>query len=114
MALLLRHELQRYRDLIPKEEDCQDEWDASMDYPEKCVTLLVGQSNDEEQLEDADEENHHDNFAWEQTTQNYFLAYHEVKALVQWVPSRPSEAEAYTRFQVGRCACFVYVSLICH
>ena len=61
-----------------------------------------------------DEENHHKFFAWEQTTQNYFLAYHEVKAHVQWVASRPAEAEAYKRFQVGRCACFVYVPLTCH
>ena len=53
-----------------------------MDDPEKYVTLLVGQSNYEEQRVDADEENHHNNFAWEQTTQNYFLAYHEVKAHV--------------------------------
>jgi hypothetical protein len=69
----------------------------AMDDPEKYVTLLVGQSNDEEQQEDADEENHHDNFSWEQTMQNYFLAYHVVKAHVQWVTSRPVEAEAYKR-----------------
>ena len=42
-ALLLRHELQRYRDLIPEDEDRQDKWDAAMDGPEKYVTLLVGQ-----------------------------------------------------------------------
>ena len=101
-ALLSCHELQRYRDLIPEDKDCQDEWDAAVDGPEKCVTLLVGQCNDEEQRAAMDEENHHKFFAWEQTTQNYFLAYHEVKAHVQWVASRPAEAEAYKRFQVGR------------
>ena len=81
-----------------------------MDGPEKYVTLLVGQCNDEEQQAATDEENHHDNFDWEQTTQNYFLAYHEVKAHVQWIASRPAKAEAYKWLQVGRCACFVYVS----
>ena len=85
-----------------------------MDDPEKYVTLLVGKSNDEEQREDADEKNHHNNSACEQTTQSYSLAYHKVKAHVQWLALRPAEAEAYKRFQVGRCACFVYVSLTCH
>ena len=75
-----------------------------MDDPEKYVTLLVGQSNDEEQRSDADEENWHDNSGWEQTTHNCFLVYHEVKAHVQWVVSRPAEAEVYKRFHVGRCA----------
>ncbi len=85
-----------------------------MDDPEKYVSLLVGQKNDDEQQAESDEKNWHDTFDWEQTTQNYFLAYHEVKAHFQWVALMPAEAEAYKRFQVGRCACFVYVSLICH
>ena len=62
-ALLLRHELQRYRDLIPEDKDCQDKWDAAIHGPKKYVTLLVGQCNDEEQRADADEENCHNNFA---------------------------------------------------
>ena len=49
LDLLLRHELQRYRDLIPKNEDCQDKWEAAMDDPEKYVSLLVRQKNDDEQ-----------------------------------------------------------------
>jgi len=40
--------------------------------------------------------------------------YHELKAHVQWIVSRPADAGAYKRFQVGKCACFVYVSLTCH
>ena len=34
LALLTRYELERYRDLIPKEEDHQDKWYAAMDCPE--------------------------------------------------------------------------------
>ena len=46
--------------------------------------------------------------------QNDFLAYHELKAHVQWLVLMPADAEAYKRFQVGKCACFFYVSLTCH
>jgi hypothetical protein len=46
----------------------------------------------------------HDSSASEQTLQNYFLAYHELKAPVQWLVLRPADAEAYKRFQVGKCA----------
>ena len=106
LALLTRRELDRYRDLIPDDEDLQDKWEAAMDDPEKYVSLLVGQKNDDEQHE----ENWHDTFDWERTTHNYYLAYHEVKAHLQWVASRPADAEAYKRFQVGKCACFVRVS----
>ena len=110
LALLTRRELDRYRELIPDDKDLQDEWEAAMDDPEKYVSLLVGQKNDDEQRAESDEENWHDPFDWERTTQNYFLGYHEVKAHLQWVASRPAEAEAYTRFQVGKCARFVHVS----
>ena len=80
LELLTRCELEWYHELISDKEDCQDKWDAAMDDPERYVTLLVRQSNDEEQQALADEENYHNNSAWEQTTQNYFLAYHVVKA----------------------------------
>ena len=110
LVLLTRRELKRYRDRIPEDEDRQDEWEAAMDDPEKYVSLLVGQNNDDEQQAESDEENWHDTFDWEWTTQNYFLAYHEVKANLQWVALRPAEAEAYKRFQVRRCARFVHVS----
>ena len=80
-----------------------------MDDPEKYVTLLVGQKNDDEQRAERDEENYHDPFDWEQTTQNYFLAYHEVRAHLQWVALRPAETESYKRFQVGECSRFFFV-----
>ena len=111
-ALLSLHALQRYRDLIPEDKDRQDKWDAAMDGPEKYVTLLVGQCNDKEQRAERDEENWHDTLDWERTTQNYFLAYHEVKAHMQWLASRPADAEAYKRFSVpGRAvfAVLIYV-----
>ena len=109
-ALLLHHELQRYRDLIPEDEDLQDKWEAAMGDPEKYVSLLVGQNNDDEQRAELDEDHWHDTLDWERTTQNYFLAYHEVNSHMQWLASRPTDAEAYKRFQVGKCACFVCVS----
>ena len=109
LTLLSRHELQRYHDLIPEDEDRQNEWEAAVDDPEKYVSLLVGQKNHEEQRAERDEENWHDDSAWEQTTENYFLAYHEVKSHIQWLASRPADAEAYTWLQVGKCACFVCV-----
>ena len=49
LELLTRCELERYRELIPNKEDCQNEWDAALDDPGKYVTVLVGQCNDEEQ-----------------------------------------------------------------
>ena len=100
-GLLTRPELDRYRELIPDDKDLQDEWEAAIDDPKKYVTLLVGQKNDDEQRAESDEENYHDPFEAEQTTQNYFLAYHEVKAHLRFVASRPAEAEAYKRFQVS-------------
>ena len=57
LKLLTRRELERYRELIPDEEDCQDEWDAALDDPGKYATLLVGQCNNEEQWVALDEEN---------------------------------------------------------
>ena len=61
---------------------------------------MVGQIDAEEQREEADKENYYDCSEWEQTTQNFFLSYHEVRAHLRWVASRPAEAEAYKRFQV--------------
>ena len=80
LGLLTRPELDRYRELIPDDEDLQDEWEAAIEDPGKCVTLLVGQMDDEEQRAEKDEENYHDCTEWDQTTQNYYLSYHEVKA----------------------------------
>ena len=96
-------ELELYREVIPEDEDLQDEWEAAIKDPGKYVSLLVGQIDDEEQRAANDEENYHDCSEWEETTHNYFLSYHEVKAHLRWVASRPAEAEAYKRFQVGGC-----------
>ena len=99
--LLPRRELERYRDLIPGDEDLQNEWDAVVGDPEKYVSLLIGQKGDDEQRAESDEENHHDTSDAKQTTQNFFLAYHEVTAHLRFVASRPAEAVAYKRFQVS-------------
>ncbi len=48
LALLTSCELDRYRDLVPDYEDLQDKWDAVVDNPAKCITLLIGQKGDEE------------------------------------------------------------------
>ena len=61
-ALLTRHELDRYRDLIPDNEDLQDKWEAAMDDTGKYVSLLIGQKDDEEQRVELEEENYHDPF----------------------------------------------------
>jgi hypothetical protein len=82
------------------DKDLQDKWVLAMDDPEKYVSLLIGQKNDEEQRTESDEENYHDPFEAEQTTQNFFLAYHEVTAHLRYIASRPADAKAYKWFQV--------------
>jgi hypothetical protein len=100
---LKESELELYRELMPEDDNRQVEWEEAIKDPGKCVSLLVGQMDDEEQREERDEENYYDCSEWEQTTQGYFLSYHEVKAHLLWVASRPAEAEAYKRFQVSDC-----------
>ena len=111
LRLLTRPKLDRYRKVMPDNENCQDKWEAVIDNDtKKYVSLLVGQMDDEEQCSERDEENYHDTLEWDQTTQNFFLSYHEVKAHLRWVASRPSEAEAYKPFQVGDfCTYFHFV-----
>ena len=49
LALLTSSELVWYRTLIPDDKDLQDkEWEQAIEDPEKYVSLLVGQKNDEE------------------------------------------------------------------
>ena len=79
-ALLTDVELALYRKLIPGDKDRQDEWYTVITDPPKYVSLLVGQQDDEEQRAERDEENYQDCSEWEETTQNYFLSYHELKA----------------------------------
>ena len=80
LELLTTRELRRYRKLVPGDEDLQRKWGAAVKYPPKYVGLLIGQKNDDERRAESDEETYHDTFEAEQTTQNYFLAYHQVKA----------------------------------
>ena len=100
-VLLSERELERYHDLIPEDEDLQGKWDAAVCDPEKYVTLFIGQKNYDEQRAEFDEENYHDTFDAEQTTQNYFLAYHQVRAHLRYIVSRPADAKLYKRFQVS-------------
>ena len=62
LALLTRCDLDRYRELIPDDEDLQGEWEAAVDDPEKYVSWLIGQKNDDKQRAESDEENYHDPF----------------------------------------------------
>ena len=101
LALLTSHDFEHYCDLIPDNEDLQEEWEAAVDDPGKYVSLLIGQKDDEEQQAESDEENYHNPFEAEQSTQNFFLAYHEVKAHLRFVSSRPADAVSYKRFQVS-------------
>ena len=101
LALLTSRDFEQYCDLIPDNEDLQDEWEAVVDDPAKYITLLVGQKDDEEQRAESNEENYHPPFEGEKMTQNFFFAYHEVKAHLKWVLSRPANSAAYKRFQVS-------------
>ena len=101
LELLTEDELIRYKRLVPEDEDLQREWDAAVDNPPKCVGLLIGQKDDDEQRAEIDEENYYDPFEGEQDKQNYFLAYHQMKAHLRYLSTRPAEAEVYCRFQVS-------------
>ena len=80
IALLTIRDLEQYCDLIPDNEDLQNEWEAVVDDPAKYITLLIGQKDDEEQRAESEKENYHPLSEGEQMMQNFFLAYHEVKA----------------------------------
>ena len=101
LELLTENELIRYKRLVPEDEDLQREWDAAVDYPPKRVNLVIGQKDDEEQRAEINEENYYDPFEGEPDKQNYFLAYHQVKAHLRYLSTRPAEAEGYRRFQVS-------------
>ena len=81
--------------------------------PRSMFPLSVGQMDDDEQRAESDKENYHDPSELELTTKSYFLAYHEVKAHLKWVSSRPAEAEAYTWFQVSDCLRSISLSGTC-
>jgi hypothetical protein len=74
LRLLTHPKLDRYRKVMPNNEDRQDKWEAIIDNDtKKYVSLLVGQMDDEEQRAERDEENNHDTLEWDQTTQNFFF-----------------------------------------
>ncbi len=103
LQLLLRCKLERYRDKFSNGEDLQDKWETAVKYPGKYVNLLVGQLNDKDLRAEMDKENHYDSEPWDLVTNNFFLAYHQVKAQLHWFALRPDEAEHYKRFQVRTC-----------
>jgi hypothetical protein len=67
----------------------------------KYVNLLVGLLTNKDIRAERDEENHYNEESWNRVTMNYHLAYHQVKAHLRWMASRPDEAEHYHRFQVS-------------
>ena len=71
LGLLTRPGLDRYCELIHKDEDLQDELEDAIDDPKKYVSLLVGQMDDDEQRAEAGEENHHEPSKWERTTKSF-------------------------------------------
>ncbi len=103
LQLLLLCNLECHRDEFPNKKDLQDEWKKAVTHPGKYVNLLVGQLNDNDLRVERDKENHYDSEPWDLVTQNFFLAYHQVKAQARWFASRPDEAEHYKRFQVRTC-----------
>ncbi len=103
LSLLLLDDLERYRIIFPDEEDLQDEWEAVVNNGSKYVNLVVGLLTDNDIRAARDEENHFDEEPWNRVTKNYYLAYHQVKAYLHWLATRPDEAEHYHRFQVSKC-----------
>ncbi len=103
LKLLSHLDLKRYRNMFPKEEDLQDEWEEAVTNLGKYVNLLVGQQNNEDQWAEMDEENYYNNSLWEQKTMNFFMAYYQVKAQTHYFALRPDEAEHYKKFQVRTC-----------
>ena len=113
LETLMRRGLERYSEFISDEEDFQDEWVApwmtlgSM-WPYRlgsAIMRCIGQHWMNRIW--------HDSSALEQTSQIYFLVYHELKAHVQWLVSRPAEVVISKRFQVGKWDCIFYVLLTC-
>ncbi len=58
LQLLLRCNLERYRDKFPDKKDLQDKWKKAVTHPGKYVNLLVGQLDNEDLRVERDEENH--------------------------------------------------------
>jgi len=95
----MRRGLERYSECIPNKEDCQDKCVVALDDPGKYVTVLVGQCNMRCSGQHWMNRIWHNSSALEQTTQNCFLVYHELKAHVQWLVSKPAEAVSIKGFR---------------
>ncbi len=80
LQLLLLCDLERYHHKFPDKKDLQDEWKKAVTHPGKYVNLLVGQLDNNDLRAERDEENHYDSEPWALFTENFFLAYHQVKA----------------------------------
>jgi hypothetical protein len=65
------------------------------------VNLLVGLLTGNNIRAARDKENHYDEEHWNGVTRNYYLAYHQLKAHLHWLATRPDEAAHYGRFQVS-------------
>ncbi len=113
LQLLLLRELERYHEKVPNEKDRQDKWRKTMTHPGKYVNLLVGQLDNKDLRSEIDKENLYDIEPWDRVTNNFFLAYHQVKAQARWFALKPDEAEHYKRFQVKTCVSFLYVQTDC-
>ncbi len=101
LQLLSLCNLAHYRLKLPNKENLQDKWKAAVTHPGKYVNLLVGQLDDKDIRAERDEENFYNDEPWNRVMMNYHLAYHQVKAHLHWLASRPDEAEHYHRFQVS-------------
>ena len=73
-----------------------------MDDPGKCVNLLVGQCDVEDQWAEKDKENWYNRDPWERITQNYYILYHQATTHIFWLSTRPNEAKHYKRIQVRK------------
>jgi hypothetical protein len=101
LSLLLLDNLERYCIIFPDKGDLQDKWEKVVTHDGKYVNFLVRLLTNDNIRAERDKKNHYDEEPWNRVTMNYHLAYHQVKAHLHWMASRPDEAEHYRRFQVS-------------
>jgi hypothetical protein len=98
LSHLLLDDLEHYRIIFPGN---QDKWEKVVTHGGKYVNLLVGLLTDDNIRAERDNKNHCNEEPWIRVTKNYHLTYHQVKAHLHWMASRPDEAEHYHRLQVS-------------
>jgi hypothetical protein len=101
LSLLSLDDLERYHIIFPDKGDLQDMQEEVVTNGGKYVNLLVGLLTDNDIRAVRDKENHYDKERWNGVTRNYYLAYHQLKAHLRWLATRPDEAAHYRRFQVS-------------